>query len=285
MENTSRNLQPFGLELDMDLRTPLDERAQAQFKALFYREKLLVFRNQHLTEADQVRVLGYIGPVLGSKGEYRELSSDGNLGAGPLCYHSDLSFTPEPFKVLSLHALEVVDGQSWTRFANGIRVLQSLPPELIERLQSMTAVSLISLVQTHREIAYSAPSYLPQVERPAIIPHPVTGEPILYISEMQTARIGDLEPGPSEKLLQELFASLYADENVYEHKWQNGDLVIWDNLALQHSRPDLAGCIPRRLQRVCVADKSFFDLCPLFALGDQRVSDWASGKTLQVEVS
>ena len=148
MENTSRNLQPFGLELDMDLRTPLDERAQAQFKALFYREKLLVFRNQHLTEADQVRVLGYIGPVLGSKGEYRELSSDGNLGAGPLCYHSDLSFTPEPFKVLSLHALEVVDGQSWTRFANGIRVLQSLPPELIERLQSMTAVSLISLVQT-----------------------------------------------------------------------------------------------------------------------------------------
>jgi hypothetical protein len=43
MENSSRNLQLFGLELDMDLRTPLDERAQAQFKALFYREKLLVF--------------------------------------------------------------------------------------------------------------------------------------------------------------------------------------------------------------------------------------------------
>jgi taurine dioxygenase len=282
MENGSRNMEPFGLELDIDLRIPLDQSAQENFKALFHREKLLVFRNQQLTEADQVRVLGYIGPVLGSNGEYRELSSDGNLGAGPLCYHSDLSFTPEPFKVLSLHALDVVDGQSWTRFSNGIRVLKSLRPELVERLQSMTAVSLISLVQTHREIAYSAPSDLPQVERPAIIPHPVTGEPILYVSEMQTARIGDLEPAASEQLLQELFAPLYSDANVYEHKWNNGDLVIWDNLALQHSRPDLAHCHPRRLQRVAVADKSFFDLCPLFSLGDKRVSDWASGKVLQV---
>jgi len=283
VENQSCNVEPFGLELDVDLRIPLDEAAQERFRALFYREKLLVFRNQQLSEADHVRVLGYIGPVLGSNGEYREISSDGNLGTGPLCYHSDLAFTTEPFKVLSLHALEVVDGQSWTRFANGIRVLESLSQESVDRLQSMTAVSLISLVQTHRDIAYSAPSYLPQVERPAIIPHPVTGEPILYVSEMQTARIGDLEPAASEELLQELFASLYADENVYEHRWQNGDLVIWDNLALQHSRPDLTHCIPRRLQRVCVADKSFFDLCPLFSLGDQRVSDWASGKVLEVE--
>jgi len=114
------------------------------------------------------------------------------------------------------------------------------------------------------------------------MPHPVTGEAILYVSEMQTARIGSLPPELSEALLQELFGYLYAPAKVYEHRWRNGDVVIWDNLALQHSRPDLTGCVPRRLQRVAVADKSFFDLCPQFALGDPRITAWASGETLAV---
>jgi alpha-ketoglutarate-dependent taurine dioxygenase len=27
-----------------------------------------------------------------------------------------------------------------------------------------------------------------------------------------------------------------VDANAYEHEWREGDLVVWDNLALQHSR-------------------------------------------------
>lgn len=279
----SRRLAPFGLELHIDLRTVLTGDEQVRFRELFYREKLLVFRGQHLLENEQVRVLSYIGDVLGSTGEYREIASDGNLGAGPLCFHSDLSFTPEPFKVLSLHALEVVNNQTWTRFAHGIRAAASLPAASRAELEAMEAVALISRVQSHREIAFTAPAFLPQVTRPAIIPHPVTGEPILYVSEMQTARIGDLPLVESEALLQALFTRLYDPGNVYEHRWRNGDLVLWDNLALQHSRPDLTGCIPRRLQRVAVADKSFFDLCPQFALGDPRVTAWAAGETLEAQ--
>jgi len=277
-----KELTPFGVEVDIDLAKPLTDSAGAALRDLLYDRKLIIFRDQKLAEHDQVRVMGHIGKVLGSNGEYREISSDGNLGAGPLCYHSDLSFTPEPFKVLSLHALDVVDGQTWTRFASGTRAVETLPADLRSRVEAMNAVALISLIQSHREIAYSAPTLLPQQERPAIVPHPITGEPILYVTEMQTARIDDLPPDESEALLQQLFGCLYAPANVYEHRWRNGDLVIWDNLALQHSRPDLTGCIPRRLQRVAVADKSFFDLCPQFDLGDPRVTAWAEGKTLQV---
>jgi taurine dioxygenase len=283
VEFRSRRLDPFGFELDIDLRTALTGEEQLEFRDLFYREKLFILRGQHLSEDEQVRVMGYIGGVLGKTGEYREISSDGNLGAGPLCFHSDLSFTPEPFKALSLHALDVVDNQTWTRFASGIRAAVYLRPELRADVDTMDAVALISRVQSHREIAFSAPAFLPQITRPAVIPHPVTGEPILYVSEMQTARIGDLSPSDSEALLQALFTHLYEPGNVYEHRWCNGDLVIWDNLALQHSRPDLTGCIPRRLQRVAVADKSFFDLCPQFALGDPRITAWASGETLQAD--
>lgn len=114
------------------------------------------------------------------------------------------------------------------------------------------------------------------------MPHPKTGEPILYISEMQTARIEGYDRRDSDALLSALFDAVYAESNVYRHFWNNGDFVIWDNLALQHARCDLTNMIPRRLQRVAIADKSFFDLCPQFDLGDPRISAWASGEKLKV---
>src|SRR3712207_4964518 len=98
---------------------------------------------------------------------------------------------------------------------------------------------------------------------------------------MQTARIEGLSQADSDTLLGRLFDALYDPTNVYEHRWNNGDLVIWDNIALQHARCDLTGMRPRRLQRIAVADKSFFDLCPQFDLADPRVAAWASGETLQ----
>lgn len=273
-------LQPFGVEVDFDLRRLSDPADRAALRDLFYSEKLLVFRDQALGELEQVKVMSAIGDVLGPKGEYREISSDGNLGGGPLCFHSDLSFTPEPFKALSLQALEVVDGQTWTRFANGVAAARRLPADLRRRVEGLDAVAAISLIQSHRAVSYDVPDYLPQQSRPAIIPHPVTAEPVLYVTEMQTARLEGLAPDESEALLRDLFGLLYASDNVLQHDWRNGDLVIWDNIALQHSRPDLTGCTPRRLQRIAVADKSFFDLCPQFDLADPRIAAWGKGEVL-----
>ncbi len=278
----SRHMQPFGVEIDRDLSQPISAAEAAELRALFSVHKLLVFRKQKLSEERQVAVMSLLGRVLGSKGEYRELSSDGNLGAAPLCYHSDLAFTEEPFKALSLHALEVNDGQSWTDFANGVTIVDRLPVDLRARIEGRDALTVISVTQTHRDVEFDPPAFLPQQTRPALMPHPKTGEPVLYISEMQTARIEGYSKQESDALLGALFAALYDESNVYRHYWNNGDFVIWDNLALQHARCDLTGMIPRRLQRVAIADKSFFDLCPQFDLGDPRISAWAAGETLKV---
>ena len=57
----------------------------------------------------------------------------------------------------------------------------------------------------------------------------------------------------SAELLKELFATLYASERRYEHIWGRGELVIWDNLAIQHARtraaePSQGKRIMRRVQ-------------------------------------
>jgi taurine dioxygenase len=275
-------LTSFGAQVHADLSQPLDEAQQAALRALLYRHGALVFRGQSLSDADQVRVLSHFGNVLGEAGENREIAPDGNLGNCRLLYHSDLAFTPEPFKLLSLYGLEVDEGQTCTLFASGTKVLHALPPAMRERLSAWTATTALPLRQTERAVTYDTPAFLPRISQPAIITHPVTGEPTLFVSEMQTARINDLPPQESEAMLQELFRHLYAPSNVYQHVWHNGDLVIWDNIALQHGRADQAKTRKRRLRRIVVADKTFFQLCPQFRADDPMVIAWGAGEQLMV---
>lgn len=278
---TERALEPFGMDIGIDLGGAWPAGFAERMIALFEQHKLLVFRRQSLSEAEQVHVLDHFGRVLGSHGEYRKISSDGALGSGPLTWHSDLAFTEEPFKVISLHAVAVNDGQSWTAFANGVETARALPSALQDQLGTLQAVTTISAIQTHRALGYDTSAELPHQTRPVLIPHPRTGEPVLYISDMQTNRIEGLPREASDDLLARLFDELYRPERIYRHTWNQGDLVIWDNIALQHSRGDLTGMTPRELQRVVVADKSFFDLLPQFKVGDANIDAWSlDGKEL-----
>ena len=92
--------------------------------------------------------------------------------------------------------------------------------------------------------------------------HPVvgrqkgTGRPYLFVNQAMAALVVGLSEPESDKLLDELFSYLYADGMIYEHVWHNGDIVIWDNLAVQHSRKALSN-ETRTLQRVTIAKTSY----------------------------
>ena len=79
--------------------------------------------------------------------------------------------------------------------------------------------------------------------------HPRTGLELLYTSQQMTARIEGLDPVDSEALLDELFAHLYRPEAVLDHEWRQDDVVVWDNLALQHARGDVKIEGPERTLR------------------------------------
>jgi taurine dioxygenase len=278
----SRALPSFGRVVDFDLSQPLDDGQQQALRDLLYDNGLLVFRDQQLSDEDQTRVLGHFGHVLFEEGGHREISVDGNLGNCRLIFHSDLAFTPEPFKLLSLYGIDVDDGATSTLFASGSEAYAKLPAALRRRVDRLDVATVIPPSQTERAVTYDTPDFLPQITGPAVIAHPVTGRPFLNVFEMQTSRVEGLPPVESEALLQELFGYLYAPDNVYEHVWARGDLVIWDNLALQHGRPDQQATGKRRLRRIAVADKTFFQLCPQFASDDPRILAWGSGAKLMV---
>jgi len=67
---------------------------------------------------------------------------------------------------------------------------------------------------------------------------------------MHAARLTGLDWHESRTLLDAVYLYLYSRGNVMEHKWYNGDIVIWDNITYQHARGSLDGIEPRVLQRV-----------------------------------
>lgn len=258
---------PMGVEVrGLDPGQPVGEADLELLRRAFDERHLLLVRAPGLGDREHVRFAGCFGPVYDEYGDgsgYAFVSNvqrDAIIGHGPLLFHSDLAFTPEPTLGLSLYGVEVPEDGAPTRFANAVRALERLPRATRTRLDGLHALHLFDLTTQRGGARYrdaTLPASEPRAVHPVVLRHPRSGREILYVSQMQTDRIVELEAQESEVLVQELFAALYAPDNVYEHPWRTGDLLVWDNLALQHGRnaPDL----PRTLRRVTLAHKGVPD--------------------------
>ena len=266
----------FGLELDADLGRPLAERDRNALRALFREHGLLVFRRQNLDHQQQIALMSCFGPILRAPDGIGHISTDpekGDLGSYELAFHSDLGFSPSPYRAISLHAIDVVDDATSTLFASNRRGHDLLSTEMRLRLSGLSLVTAQPKDNEHDQVGASLPPNHPETARPPIISHPKTGDKLLYVTS-QAHRFEHMDVGASTALIRELFALLYAPDNIHEHIWRNGDVVIWDNLMFQHARKAVHGKGPRTLQRVVVADKSFYELYPQFRLDDPAYLAW-----------
>ena len=252
---------------DIDLaESPTSSQAEA-LRAALVKYHLLHVHAPDLSDVDQVRFSQIFGPVHDEQGDglrtqyVSNVREDGIIREGALLFHSDLAFTPEPVPGLSLYAMEIPRGGSPTRFANAERAWRLLDPDLRGRLREMHARHAFDLITQRGDERYryvDLPDDQPQAEHPIAFVNPRTREPVLYVNEMQTLRILECDLAGSDALLGELFAVLYADDNVYEHAWSPGDLLLWDNLSLQHAR-GVPTQEPRTLRRTTLAEKGVAD--------------------------
>jgi len=272
----------IGIELDDDLRVPLSPSDREALKLLFEQHSLLVFHNQFLTHERQIQILEILGPVLRSQpdgvGMISTEEGKGDLGSYELAFHSDLAFTPKPFRAISLHAVDVVDGATSTKFSSGIRACRNLPAELRAKLSGLNLISAMPTDNACDQVGRDIPEGMPFHSWPLLMSHPATDEMILYASQQQAVYIEGVPRQESDRLIRELFAYLYAPDNIYEHPWMNGDMVIWDNLALTHARGNLVGCGRRTLQRVVVAERGFYEQCPQFDPYSPDFNKWLNAK-------
>jgi len=227
-------------------------------KQAWYRNDVLVFRKQKLTDDDLLafsRHFGRLDPppnqgagkksppgypdvyvvsnVLDAQGE-----PIGALGDGEAAWHTDMSYIAWPPDASMLYSLEIPREGGDTWFTSMRAALKKMPPKLVERLRKLD----IKHDATYDSGGYARkgvkatddPRTSPGTPHPIVIQHPESGEEALYLGRRRNAYIVGLKLKESERLLDEIWS--YAETAVYKHRWALGDLVLWDNRTTMHRR-------------------------------------------------
>ena len=107
---------------------------------------------------------------------------------------------------------------------------------------------------------------------PVVFTHPRTQERLLLVSDDHTDLIEGLPPDESLELLELLCDHIRKPAHCYEHHWQLDDVIVWDNIALQHARGENKlenGA--RTLRRLVLDSRPLTTLTPKYALNRTAV--------------
>lgn len=269
---TARDLCPaFGSEVfGLEPRIPLDDETIAALRNLFDERNLLVFRGTPLDITFQTYLsellIGNDVPdpdALTVKDNFL-ISNREPTGAAPygrLLYHSDQMWSgKDRVDLISLYGREVGQPATPTMFVSAVEGWESLPRDLRAKVENRFAIQHYDS-EVYRKRAAGDTDVLVStydtgedfVTTPIGFTHPRTGKTILYVCQQTTQRIEGLSGCESDELLDALFDHLYAKDKELAHHWQEGDLIIWDNLALQHARPNVVLDGPPRTLRKTIA--------------------------------
>lgn len=254
---------PLGAAISgLDLSTPLSQDDFALIHRAHLEHHVLVFRDQHITPAQQVAFSRRFGALqihvlrqfqLPTQPEVLLISNikqNGQplgLGDAGHFWHSDLSYKPVPSLGSMLHAQELPAEGGDTLFANQHLAWDALPGYLRRAIDGRSAEH--SYLAKYAELQKRSPwrpdltraqlDEVKPVTHPIVRTHPESGRRALFVSEHFTTRVIGLPDSDSRALLDELFAFSTRPDFIYRHQWQARDMVFWDNRSVLHQA---AGC-------------------------------------------
>lgn len=255
---------PFGGRVNFDDPAGLTEADDAVLQVAFDRYHLLVLKGLSLDYEQQFALVNRILPAIRQpeRGIVSNVVPQGILGSGELEWHSDILFTPKPYRGITLYGLDVQPGGSSTHYANAVAAYAAMPASLRARVDGLRAMSVGQKFRDTKDYQSAVAQNIPHAVHPLVTKHPSTGEGMIFADRLHTVRVLEVDEATSDRLLDDVFEVFYAPENIYTHWWYPRDLVIWDNLALQHSRGALDPTVPRTLQRVILGEASLEQLVP-----------------------
>lgn len=190
-------------------------------------------------------------------------------------WHTDMSYSRTIAFSNVLYGIRIPmrDGKSLgnTEFCNMHAAYDDLPEALKTELDGMTITHDFNKFweMMRREKGSSRPPLTdeqkrrkPPVSHPVFLTHPITGGKVLYANPGYSVKINELPPARSDEVLDFLFKHQLQEKYRYRHQWQEGDVLMWDNMGTIHNavadyRPDE----PRLIKRCQVmADRYFPDL-------------------------
>lgn len=265
---------PFGAEIvGANLSGPLDSGFHKAALDALHRHKVLVFRDQSLTEEhyrDFALCFGPLEPRISryDRGEIHQdlhrmtnVAPDGSLKAGHQDganrhWHTDKAYKARPSLATILYAIDVPSAGGETEFCNLTAAYRDLPTATRDRIDGLRVCHHWSYAYDgkpdFRKATPEEEELNPPVFHPLVRTHPATGEKALYLGYF-AASIVDMPATEGRALLDSLTGHATKQEYVASHRWQKGDVVMWDNRCLLHrGRPYDHSTQPRTLIRAVV---------------------------------
>jgi taurine dioxygenase len=171
--------------------------------------------------------------------------ADGTRLFGGSDWHADVTFRKPAAYVSALQAKILPPLGGDTAFASCIAAYETLSPALQSVLEKLAAV--------HSYDGPNAPDHPTQTAlHPVVRQHPTTGKRGLYLNRMFVRRFDGMTEAESRPLIEYLDRHMSRVEFTFRHRWQEGDLVFWDNrFTLHYPVNDFSG--HRRLLLRCTA--------------------------------
>jgi taurine dioxygenase len=166
----------------------------------------------------------------------------GNLGDGEAVWHADMTYVDVPPKAAMLHSLEVPPPEAGgnTYFADMFAAYAALPPDLKQAADGRIAVHDASTNSAGMlRKGYVKVTDVRQTvgaHHPLVRTDPATGRKALFLGRRPNAYVPGLEIAESEALLDALWAHATQPRFTMCHRWNVGDLLMWNNLSVLHRR-------------------------------------------------
>ena len=249
----------FGARIEgLDFRRRLDAAPVRALRAWIDEHSLLHFPGQSLDDALQLQLTRALGEpeanhvTLGQTGRVDYFGTIGNVQAdgtvagardrrtifqtGNEMWHSDSSFRAVPSFVSIMVAYEVPAERAETQFVSCRAAYARLTAA--ERAAIDPLVCIHDYVYSRSKVGAdmvtsSHAASLPPVRQRLVRENPANRRRNYYVGSHAKC-IEGWDMAASRALLDGLLARATRPENIHTHRWQPGDLVIWDNRCLLH---------------------------------------------------
>jgi alpha-ketoglutarate-dependent 2,4-dichlorophenoxyacetate dioxygenase len=265
----------------IDLTRPQPDTAVAAIETAIADYPVLVFRDQQITDDQQLAFSRRFGPLeetggtgISKPGEQRlhpafadvsNLDKDNTILArdnrrrlyslGNMLWHSDSSFKPIPATYSLLSGRSVVDKGGATEFADMRAAYDALDEETRTIIADLVCEH--SLIYSRKLLGFTD---LSEAERATMAPvrqalvrtHPISGRRSIYLS----SHIGRIIGWPTPEALafvRDLTEEATRRHLVYCHRWRPFDLVMWDNRTTMHRARRYDSTQVRDMRRTTVA--------------------------------
>ena len=267
MSISIRPLHPHlgGEVFGIDICKPLSREAVAAIEAGMDRHAVLVFREQPLTDEQQMEFsrnfgelevtlagqmakpehrrfgdrleLGDISNLNGNDGKLREREDARRMYAlANQLWHSDASFRAIGAGYTLLHARVIPSKGGNTEFADMRAAYDALDDATKSEVEDLVCEH--SIIFSREQIGWAVndaanADKLKPVPHRLVIKHPVTGRKSLYLS----SHIGGIVGWPvpeARAFIRDLTEHATQRQFVYAHEWRVGDMVMWDNRTVMH---------------------------------------------------